>query len=1093
MSLDFDLIQGSVENLPPFILINASAGTGKTWTISNIAARWLLEVDGRSPAHILMVTFGRDAAGELKGRLRDRLEEYQRELEHPKSSEAWASQLAQVAQHQGIDLLHKRCARLLNEIDSLHARTIHSFAATVGSGLEDFVEDVVALRTRACREAITWAVTREPELLLRLFSKIESTGNKSTRLLDQLKESLQVGLPLGGFSAGSLLQLTGISSEMSEEDQISLEFFKILIQEAERRENLLRSLQRASTYDAVIGDLVNEVEQDVDGVRRRLGGQFQFVIIDEFQDTDAAQWDIFSKIFREGPEPVPILVVGDAKQSIYKFRGGDVTIMQRRQSEIERSDTFAQATLNTNYRSHSGLIEHLNAFYCPDDVPHQFVPAGVDPAIAYEKVYACEKLNDRLGLMTIRDVRGISLTADKNEAIRRDLITEIRRLTTDGSSCLDRELPSEPERTRWNYSDIAVLCRTKDFIREIQSDLADEGIPYITPRSLSVFSSRAASQVRLLLWALCNPTDPRRWKTLATSWFAWLTTSSKSPQQLVQLVAKKGVSALQREVTGGTFLQEILGHPGGQRNVTDVEHIFSLIASEFPNGGPLSEVADWVNSEMVNAPSSGDDSDGQRRVESDENAVRLMTIHGSKGLEFPVVLVPNPESGGKGPLLITEHTGSGINLDLSSVIVAQNMRTEKMKVGKVEESDRLIYVALTRAQNVLTAWVSHDHSASKFPAWFQLCEPWLSQQDDESSDDDANNWNPSLPRVMKLTNDSLSDPDSKRTGKQTVQLRDVDVLPIRRSPWEPQHRWSYSSLHAKASESPEEQTDGRSEAEDEQDHEDDSGKNDNRPGYDTFGTLRGTQLGNAVHGAMEACVGQISADDPAALDAVIKQAFSAEGQVAPANAVEVFSRLLRFPLGSAWEDLCLDAYSSADTAVAAEMNFTLPLHPPSSSGFGDALLEICRLARDIDSSGPFVNHFDHLAQTKVPGRLLQGYLNGSIDLVAPTLGEQRRYIVLDYKTNSLTMTKDFSVASLKLEMAASGYPLQALLYSVALHRHLTWRLPGYVAEEHLGGATYFYVRGAGIADAKPGDGIFHWDIPAALTRAVSSLFAGEGS
>ena len=92
----------------------------------------------------------------------------------------------------------------------------------------------------------------------------------------------------------------------------------------------------------------------------------------------------------------------------------------------------------------------------------------------------------------------------------------------------------------------------------------------------------------------------------------------------------------------------------------------------------------------------------------------------------------------------------------------------------------------------------------------------------------------------------------------------------------------------------------------------------------------------------------------------------------------------------------------------------------------------------------------------------------------------------------MTVTSDFSAASLAIEMAASGYPLQALLYSVALHRHLTVRMgDSYEAETHLGGATYYYVRGAGLADAAPGEGVFHWAIPPVLTKKVSALFRGE--
>ena len=262
--------------------------------------------------------------------------------------------------------------------------------------------------------------------------------------------------------------------------------------------------------------------------RRRLGDQFQFVIIDEFQDTDSGQWTIFSELFIEGPNPVPVLVVGDAKQAIYSFRGGDVTIMQRRQGDIERDERLASATLDVNYRSHSRLLDQLNSFYCPTGQPHTFLNAGDAPAIAYEPVRSPDHLLDGLGIFTLRDLRSATHRDGNKGAIREDLIREIRRLTEATSDCATSELPGGDPNLRWTYSDIVVLCRRKTAIKELQRDLDKCGIPYVTPRTISVFTSRAAIEVRMLLWTLARPSDQRRWRTLSTSWFSWLANSGHS-------------------------------------------------------------------------------------------------------------------------------------------------------------------------------------------------------------------------------------------------------------------------------------------------------------------------------------------------------------------------------------------------------------------------------------------------------------------------------------------------------------------------------------------------------------------------------------
>ena len=1098
MGRTFDATTDSVVELPPFSMVNASAGTGKTWTVTHLASRWLIEVEGRSPAAVLMVTFAREAAGELKGRLRGRLEEIVKELQNPASKEEWAIHLHVVAAEQGRDTILARCARVLHELDDLNARTIHSFAAVVQGTPEGFIGNVRRLRSQAAREAVTWAAIARPDELVALVSDIKTDGNPANRLVEQIQRALEIGLPLGGFGGDGLITFNGLPN--GEDPTFSkLDLFRELIEEAARREKKLREIARGTTFDAVIGDLLLEVRRQPDAVRRRVGGQFQLVIIDEFQDTDSGQWEIFSEIFMKGPNSAPVLVVGDAKQSIYSFRGGDVTIMQQRQGDIEDSDLFAQATLEKNFRSHSGLLEHLNSFFQPEGMAHTFIPEGNGPAIKYEEVSSPDTLNDGSGVFTIRDIRGINYPEGANAAIRRDLIAEIRRLTNANSQCHNRELPNSDPNERWKLSDIVILCRGKTFIRELQRDLDRSDIPYVTPRTLSVFSTIAAAEVRLLLWALEKPEDQRRWRSLSSSWFSALIESRRSPLELVSLLHRYGVSALHREVTSGTYLANLLSYKGGQRHVTDIEHIFNAIALEFPHGSNVSEILLWLEDAIVASDLNDDSVDGQRRIESDENAVRLMTIHASKGLEFPVVLIPDPETMGKDPLIVSRHTDIGKSIDLRSVLLEAKDRKGAMADEVTQENDRLLYVALTRATNVLTAWVTDEHDKVKTPAWFNLATPWLddldgepasSQVDDGNADASAHALIADTPRVVRISKSTLlSYPDTRFT-QNSAHVADVDILPIGRSISEPNHRWSYSTLHVAGSSQDDSEVDHRSGAEDPTTEQQVTSKG--RRGYKTFGDLRGNNLGDAVHGVFEHVVGRVSADNTEELQRIIAREFGEQGLSAPDSTLPTIQRLLRHSLGSPWHGGCLNDYANSELLVASEMRFTLPLSPRASSPQDDLLVQVCGLVSEHDADGPFTDHFRHLARTQTPGRLLQGFLTGSIDLVAPTLGDERRYVLLDYKSNSLTVTSDFSAASLAIEMAASGYPLQALLYSVALHRHLTVRMgDSYEAETHLGGATYYYVRGAGLADAAPGEGVFHWAIPPVLTKKVSALFRGE--
>jgi exodeoxyribonuclease V beta subunit len=123
---------------------------------------------------------------------------------------------------------------------------------------------------------------------------------------------------------------------------------------------------------------------------------------------------------------------------------------------------------------------------------------------------------------------------------------------------------------------------------------------------------------------------------------------------------------------------------------------------------------------------------------------------------------------------------------------------------------------------------------------------------------------------------------------------------------------------------------------------------------------------------------------------------------------------------------------------------------------------------------------------------LRGYLSGSIDAVLRLPGP--RYVVVDYKTNRLRQgpltALDFGRPQMAAEMLHAHYPLQALLYAVALHRYLRWRQPGYDPAQHLGGIAYLFVRGMVGPDTPPGCGVFDWQPSAELVVALSDLLAG---
>lgn len=1089
----FDPLWGDVESLPTLSLVNASAGTGKTWTVTHLAARWLLEIDGRDPSNVLLVTFARDAASELKSRLREKIGEFADEIEligaggeldDKTPPRDWRRHFRNIVDVQGVPVLRRRCRDILRNLDGVNARTIHSFSSLI-QAKDDVISDRSSeFRQRAARETMIWMAEHDGSALTNLLDHVSTTGDQVNRLVDQIAGTLQLVLPMGGITNdpeplvrfANLPMANSISDEVDPLRAKAMETFVKLVVKAQEFEARLRTLERSSSFDAIIGDLVTEVRNDIDSVRRRMGNQFQLVIIDEFQDTDAGQWEIFSSLFLDGPTKAPVLVVGDAKQAIYSFRGGDVTVMQRIQDLVNDDARMQTTSLTTNHRSHSGLLSQLNDFYSPDEAPHVFVPSETElSAIRYETIESPVRLADGRGLFTLRDLRGVTFEGDNKEALRKDVLLEIQRLTSGELEARERPLHGE----QWTYSDIVILCRTKGFLRLLQRDLERHHIPYVTPRTISVFSSLAASEVRWLLWALSDPSDPRRWRSLAASWFSHLVNQSDGPVEIGRLVERKGVAVLHRIAMNGNFMQSLLTHPGGQRHITDVDHIFTTLADEFPTLGGITELSAWIEMAIGESDAQSDGVDGQRRIESDENAVRLMTIHAAKGMEFPVVLLPDVETMGKPQLVLSTNGAHGKTIDAESVLLESSERSVRTRMSVTQENDRLIYVALTRAKIVLVAWVNDEVTPERKPAWFALTEPWIEVD------------RPGGPRVIRIEETELREASIQRGARNAEHLSNVTVLEQHRSPREQPRRWSYSSLHLHLDSTTDGDVDSKSLTEDDGSGEGDARRQ--RRGYYAFGQLRGTELGDALHASFEDTVGRVGANDEERLMSILNQNFSSQGLALPNGILAVFQALLTRPLGGPWGEASLDSYASSMTAVSSEMRFTIPLGDPDEFSEADVLTSLGELVTTHDPTGPFVQHFSSLASQPSPGRLAQGYLSGSIDLVAPTLGASRRFMVLDYKSNALTVTNDFTEESLIIEMAASGYPLQALIYSVALHRHLSARLSKYRPDDDLGGATYYYLRGAGLPDAAPSEGAVHWAIPSELTVKVSALLRGEHS
>jgi exodeoxyribonuclease V beta subunit len=260
----------------------------------------------------------------------------------------------------------------------------------------------------------------------------------------------------------------------------------------------------------------------------------------------------------------------------------------------------------------------------------------------------------------------------------------------------------------------------------------------------------------------------------------------------------------------------------------------------------------------------------------------------------------------------------------------------------------------------------------------------------------------------------------------------------------------------------------------------------------------GPQLGTLIHQALQ----EIDFDVPdleAALTTWLRVATTHRPELlgcAPEQAAAGLALALATPLGGALGGLSLSGVARADRLD--ELGFELPLAGGDQPVSAAQLSDVAGLLGELLPAADVLAGYAQRLLDPTLAAALRGYLNGSIDLVLRVRGTSStrdRYAIIDYKTNWLAPAGEplaaahYGAAELALEMQRSHYALQALLYSVALHRYLRWRLAGYEPEADLAGVRYLFVRGM-LGPGQPDYGVFAWHPPAVLVTALSDLLAG---
>ncbi|MBO0679046.1 exodeoxyribonuclease V subunit beta [Mycolicibacterium sp. S2-37] len=1082
-------------------VLEASAGTGKTFALAGLVTRYVAE-GVATLDQMLLITFGRAASQELRERVRCQLLDAMVAFDRPA-----AAGDNELITHLLDGNAGERAARrqrlrdALADFDAATIATTHQFCQLVlkslgvagdtdaGVTLVESLDDVIADIVDDC--------------YLRMF------GNERENPVITRAQALKVAREVVNNPSA---ELRPHNPAPDSEAAIRVAFARTVCGELESRKRSLGILG----YDDLLSRLATALEAADSPARSRMQQRWSIVMVDEFQDTDPVQWQVIDRAF-SGRSTV--ILIGDPKQAIYAFRGGDiVTYLNAAETAGER------CTLGTNWRSDGVLVERLQ---------HVLLDAQLgDPRIVVHRVDAHHRghrlqgahRNEPFRLRVVsRGTFGLRGTQTvKMDRLRpyiaQDLAADIATLLAS-----DASYDGKPLQAR----DIAVIVEKHKDARACFEALSAAGVHAVYTGDTDIFSSDAAADWLCLLEAFDQPHRSGLVRAAATTMFFGHTADELAAQgdsltnrvtdtirQWADHARERGVAAVLEAAQLAGMARRVLSWHDGERHMTDMAHLTQLLHdTAHSEHYSLPALRDWLRTQRQGPGGTRNGPvERNRRLDSDAAAVQIMTVWVSKGLQYPVVYLPfafNRNVQQRDTVLFHDdgqrclHIGGENSPDYRAVEA----------LGRREEASddvRLTYVGLTRAQSQVVAWwaPSWDEPNGGLsrllrgrgpgdPAVPDKCQP------PKISDADARTrlqaWadagGPALEEAVIAPPAEVPAPPPPSGLTVRRFHRHIDTT------W---RRTSYSGLIRAA------ESDGVTSEPEVVDLDDETG---DIPVPDEVAAgpevadmpspmaelPTGAKFGSLVHAVLEHA-------DPSAPD------FTAELQrhieenslwwpvdVAPDALADALLPMHDTPLGPLAPGVTLRQIGLRDRLREMDFEFPLAGGDLRSTAPQITLADVGRLlTRHLPADDPLAGYAGRLSDGALGSQSLRGYLTGSIDAV---LRIGKRYLVVDYKTNWLgepdrpLTAADYARPRMAEAMLHSDYPLQAMLYCVVLHRFLRWRQPGYDPHHHLGGVLYLFVRGmcgpdTPVVGGHPA-GVFSWQPPAELVTALSDLLDAE--
>ncbi|HID2765304.1 TPA: exodeoxyribonuclease V subunit beta [Klebsiella pneumoniae] len=1153
-------------------LIEASAGTGKTFTIAALYLRLLLGLGGEaaypraiSVEELLVVTFTEAATEELRGRIRSNIHELRIAcLRGESDNPLYSALLAEIADK---DDAAKTLLLAERQMDEAAVFTIHGFCQRMlslnafESGMlfeQQLIEDESRLRYQACADfwrrhcypltrdiaAVIHDVWKGPRDLLKsldrwlqgeapqlksppapnetlaerhqqIIARIDSLKQQWREQVGEIEGVLEnSGLDRRKFNRGNQGKWMEKVNAWAQEETLSYQlpdalekFAQSFLLERTKAggeppvhplfsavESLLAS--SLTLTDLVLARAMVEIRDAVAREKRRRGElgfddmlsrldealrgdsgetlasairqRFPVAMIDEFQDTDPQQYRIFRRIWRRQPETA-LLLIGDPKQAIYAFRGADIFTYMK-----ARGDVAAHYTLDTNWRSSPGMVGSVNRLFSLSDNPFMFHEIPFLPVKAAAKNKGLRFTVDAADVpaMNVWLMPGDTVGSGDYQTFMAQLCaTQIRDWLSAGQrgrALLWRGETSRPVQA----SDITVLVRNRLEAAQVREALQTLGIPsvYLSNRD-SIFETLEAQE---LLWLLQAVLAPERENTLrsalATSMFGLTALDIENLNQdeqawdaLVeefseyrQIWRQRGVMPMLRALmTARHIAENLLATRGGERRLTDILHISELLQEAASQLESEHALVRWLAQHIAEPDSNA--ASQQMRLESDKHLVQIVTIHKSKGLEYPLVWLPFIARFRKqDQAFYHDRETFAAVLDLGQ----DEASLELAEAERLAEDLRLLYVALTRAVWHCSLGVAPLSSRKSGNSDFHLSALGRLLQAGEAMDAAGlaarladfchGDIALQIPGELDLTPWQAPAATIPRLSARELQRRIADDWRVT----------SYSGL----------QQHGFSGGQDLLPRLDVDaagvGEVVEEPQLTPHQFPRGAAPGTFLHSLFEEL--DFTQPVPEGWMAEKLQLSGFDAQWAPVL-TDWLGGVLKTRLPG--PDIALNQLAARDKQV--EMAFYLPIAQLLTAERLDAL----------------IRQYDPLSADTPPldFRQVRGMLKGFIDLV---FRHEGRYYLLDYKSNWLGEDREaYTRPAMEQAMRAHRYDLQYQLYSLALHRYLRHRLADYDYDRHFGGVIYLFLRG--MDGQEGGQGIFTTRPVRPLIDGLDQLFAGE--